>query len=391
MSTAETFLLALLIIFSLPWLIWRLSGGTVMLPLVVVQIVAGILLGPGVMGLALPDLHEAIFRPDVILALNGVAWWAVIVFVFLAGLELDLSEAWTRRRETVVTAGLALLGPLVLGALAALILLQGAGWAGAEGTKWQVVLGIGMACAVTALPILVLFLDQLGILRQPLGQRVLRYASLDDVAIWSVLALILLDWDRLARQGGFMLGFVALAPLLRRLFPRLPPQDRWFVALIWLIACSFGADWAGLHYMVGAFLAGAVLEARWLDLERVDAFHAVVLMAFMPVFFLSTGLRTSWEMGGPLVFAAAGLLLAASVAGKLAGVHLAGRILGWPARETTVIGWLLQTKALIMIIFASILLDKAIISSTTFTALLLMAVGSTLLTMPIVAPRLKRL
>ena len=116
MSTAETFLLALLIIFSLPWLIWRLSGGTVMLPLVVVQIVAGILLGPGVMGLALPDLHEAIFRPDVILALNGVAWWAVIVFVFLAGLELDLSEAWTRRRETVVTAGLALLGPLVLGA-----------------------------------------------------------------------------------------------------------------------------------------------------------------------------------------------------------------------------------------------------------------------------------
>ena len=391
MSTAETFLLALLIIFSVPWLVWRLAGGGVMLPLVVVQIVAGILLGPGVFGVVLPELHAAIFRPDVILALNGVAWWAVIVFVFLAGLELDLSEAWIKRRETVVTAGLALLGPLVLGSLAALILLQGAGWAGEAGQRWQVVLGIGMSCAVTALPILVLFLGQLGILRQPLGQRVLRYASLDDVAIWSVLALILLDWDRLARQGGFMLGFLLLAPLMRRLFPRLAASDRWFAALIWLIACSFGADWAGLHYMVGAFLAGAVLEARWFELARVDEFRAVVLMAFMPVFFLSTGLRTSWEIGGPLVFAAAGLLLAASVAGKLAGVHLAGWVLGWPARETTVIGWLLQTKALIMIIFASILLDKAIISSATFTALLLMAVGSTLLTMPIVAPRLKKL
>ncbi len=87
----------------------------------------------------------------------------------------------------------------------------------------------------------------------------------------------------------------------------------------------------------------------------------------------------------------AGLLLAASVLGKLAGVHLAGKILKWAPGESAIIGWLLQTKALIMIIFANILLDKAIISSETFTALLLMAIASTMLTVPVVAPKLQRM
>jgi Kef-type K+ transport system membrane component KefB len=96
-------------------------------------------------------------------------------------------------------------------------------------------------------------------------------------------------------------------------------------------------------------------------------------------------------MGGTAVFLAAGLLLVAAVAGKLGGVHVAGRVLGWAKGEASVIGWLLQTKALIMIIFANILLDKQVITSETFTALLLMAVASTMLTIPMVTPKLARL
>jgi Kef-type K+ transport system membrane component KefB len=111
----------------------------------------------------------------------------------------------------------------------------------------------------------------------------------------------------------------------------------------------------------------------------------------MPVFFLSTGLRTQWDIGGLAVFGAAILLLFAAVAGKLVGIHLAGRILKWEKGEASIIGWLLQTKALIMIIFANILLDKAIITSETFTALLLMAVASTMLTVPVVTPKLRAL
>ena len=96
-------------------------------------------------------------------------------------------------------------------------------------------------------------------------------------------------------------------------------------------------------------------------------------------------------MGGAAVFLAAGVLLFASIARKLLGVRLAGRILGWKPGEHSIIGWLLQTKALIMIIFANILLDKAIITSETFTALLLMAVASTMLTVAVVAPKLQRM
>jgi Kef-type K+ transport system membrane component KefB len=202
-----------------------------------------------------------------------------------------------------------------------------------------------------------------------------------------MLALILLDWERLGRQLGFGLGFALAAWGMRRLMPRLTEADRWAVGLVWLALCGFVADWAGLHYMVGAFLSGAVLEAHWFGEERLDTFRAVILLALMPVFFLSTGLRTDFSGGGLTVVGAALLLLAASVGGKLLGVHIAGRLLGWRKGEAGVIGWLLQTKALIMIIFANILLDRGILTSASFTALLLMAVASTTLTMPIVARR----
>jgi Kef-type K+ transport system membrane component KefB len=123
----------------------------------------------------------------------------------------------------------------------------------------------------------------------------------------------------------------------------------------------------------------------------MDQLRHNVLLVVMPVFFLSTGLRTAWSVGGASVFMVAAGLLAVSVAGKLAGVHVAGRILKWAPGEASLIGWLLQTKALIMIIFVNVLLDKNIITSATFTALLLMAVGSTMLTIPVVSPMLARM
>jgi Kef-type K+ transport system membrane component KefB len=397
MGVSEIFLIAMLIILTAPFLVWRVFRTDYYAPLVVVQIVGGILLGPGVLGAVFPGYYHFIFNPQVIGALNGIAWWAVMIFVFVAGIELDLKKAWTHRGETATTAGLALGAPLVFGALAAagiLLWAQSSGdaaqWIGPKGQGWQFILGIGMACAVTALPILVLFMEKLNILRQPLGQRILRYASLDDVAIWGVLALILLDWERVGRQLGFLLAFAVAAFLVRRLMRAVKSGDRWYIALIWLAASGFAADWSGLHFMVGAFLSGAVLDADLFDQKQMDLFRDHILLAIMPVFFLSTGLRTTWEMGGAAVFVAAGALLIASVGGKLAGIHLAGRILKWEKGEASIIGWLLQTKALIMIIFVNILLDKQIITSGAFTATLLMAVASTMLSIPMAAPRLKR-
>ena len=391
MNTTEIFLLAMLLIFSIPYLIWRLGNTDYWAPLVVVQIICGILLGPGVLGRAYPEYYQFVFNPAVIGALNGIAWWAVMLFVMIAGVELDLVKAWQHRKESAVTAGLALGVPMVAGSAVGLGLLAYAGWMGSKALSWQFVLGIGMSCAVTALPILVLLMEKLEILRQPIGQRILRYASIDDIAIWGVLALILLDWERVGRQLAFLLVFAIATMLYRRLMVCIPAADRWYVALIWLAACAFGADWSGRHFMVGAFLAGVVMDADWFDQAKMDLLRKHVLIVLMPVFFLSTGLRTNWAMGGAAVFVAAFVLLVASVGGKLLGTHIAGKILNWEAGEAGIIGWLLQTKALIMIIFANVLLDKQIITAETFTALLLMAVASTMLTVPMVYPRLNRM
>ncbi|MDR6993118.1 cation:proton antiporter [Luteimonas sp. 3794] len=390
-TTMEVFLIAMAIIFCVPFLIWRFGRTDYFAPLVVVQIITGIVLGPGILGAAFPGYYAFVFTPDVVTILNGLGAWAVMLFVLIAGIELDLSKAWSNRRESGITAGLALGVPLVFGALAAIGLLRFPGWIGAEGANWQFIVGVGMACAVTALPILILLMEKLDILRQPVGQRILRYASLDDIAIWGVLALVLVDWERIGRQVGFLLAFAVACVLFRRLMRAIPERDRWYVMLIWLAVCAFGADWSGLHFMVGAFLAGVVIDADWFDQADMDRLRHNVLLVMMPVFFLSTGLRTEWSVGGATVFIAAIVLLVASVAGKLAGVHMAGRILKWKPGEASLIGWLLQTKALIMIIFANILLDKAIISSATFTALLLMAVMSTMLTIPMATPRLRKM
>lgn len=384
-------LLAMIIILALPYLIWRLGRTERWAPLVVVQILTGIALGPGLLGAAFPTAYQAVFTPEVILMLGGIATWGVILFVWVAGLELDLSQAWANRRDSAVTASLALLTPLLLGAIVgSLALWHDPAWMGSAALPWQFVAAIGMACAVTALPILMLFMEKLDILRRPLGQRVLRYASLDDIAIWAVLALILIDFERLGKQLVFVSLFVTAAVALRRGLPRLPESDRWFIALIWLAACALAADWAGLHSMVGAFLAGAVMESRWLGEKRLDRLRHVLLLIMMPVFFLSTGLRTEWEMGSAAVLLVAAALLLAAVSGKLLGVHLAGRLLGWEAGEARVVGWLLQTKALILIIFANILLDQHIISAEIFTAMILMAAASTMLTIPMVGRHLAR-
>jgi Kef-type K+ transport system membrane component KefB len=389
-TTTEIFLIAMGIIFTVPYLIWRVLRTDYYAPLVVVQIITGILLGPGILGKVFPAYYAFVFRPAVIAPLNGIAWWAVMLYVCIAGIELDLKKVWSHRAESVTAAACALGAPLLLGSGAALGLLRYAGWIGPQAAAWQFVLGVGMACAVTALPILILLMEKLEILRQPIGQRILRYASLDDVAIWGVLAVILMDWTRVGRQLGFLLVFAAASWLFRKGMCALAERDRWYVALVWVLLCGWGADWSGLHFMVGAFLSGAVMDAEWFDRAEMDRFRHYVLLGFMPVFFLSTGLRTNWDLGGSAVVLAAGVLLLAAVVGKLFGTALAGRLLGWARGEAAIIGWLLQTKALIMIIFVNVLLDKGLISSETFTALLLMAVASTMLTVPMVAGRLRR-
>lgn len=384
----ESFLIAMLIIFILPFMIWRYLKTEYFAPMVVVQILAGIIVGPGVLGAHFKNYYNAIFTTVTINNLNGIASWAVMMFVFVAGIELDLRNVWRYRRESGVTAGLALGVPLSLGAIVGLLLVQHQGWIGQVAESWQFVLAIGMSCAITSLPILIVFLEKMELLRQPIGQRVLRYASLDDLLIWSVLAVVMLDLQRVKAQLLFLLGFGVAAVFFRKLMIAIGEADRWFYALIWMVGVSFMAEWSGLHFMVGAFMAGVVVDMRWFDQKKMDLLRHYILLIMMPVYFLSTGLKTNWSIGGATVFVAAGFMLTAAVVGKLIGIHIAGRILKWSEGEASIIGWLLQSKSLITIVFANVLLDKGVISNDAFTAVLIMSLVSTMLTVPVVSSKL---
>src|SRR6195952_1301031 len=128
MSTSEVFLVAMLIIFTLPCLVWKLGRTEYFAPLVVVQIITGIVLGPGVLGALFPQYYKFVFNAPVIGSLNALAQWAVMLFVWIAGIELDLKKAWAHRVESGVTAGLALGVPLLFGSIAAIGLLPPPGW-----------------------------------------------------------------------------------------------------------------------------------------------------------------------------------------------------------------------------------------------------------------------
>jgi Kef-type K+ transport system membrane component KefB len=211
---------------------------------------------------------------------------------------------------------------------------------------------------------------------------------MDDLLIWAVLAVVMMDVERLRSQLLFLLGFGVVSVFFRRFMAKMSEFDKWCFAFIWMAVVAFMAERSGLHYIVGAFMAGVVIDMRWFDQKKLDLLRHYVLLIMMPVYFLITGLRTNWAIGGVEVFVAAGLLLLAAIVGKLLGVRIAARILKWDAGDASIIGWLLQTKSLITIVFANVLLDKNMITNDAFTALLIMSLVSTMLTIPIVSAKL---
>lgn len=388
-SPTEYYLLIILGIFTIPYLIWKICKTDKYAPLVVVQIVCGVIFGPGIFGYFFPNQYSSIFTPDTTKFMTGVATWAVVMFVATAGVEVNLKAAKEDWKETFSTAALALFTPLIVSLPLAYFLSSSSRWIGEDSQRWQFSLSTGMSLSITALPILIILLEKMNILKQEIGIRCLRYASFDDIAIWTVFALILLEWDKVLKQTIFLSLYILISLGIRKFSHLVNQQDRLPFLLMWVAVCSLAADWSGLHYIVGGFIAGLVINEDWLGEETVVQFRKYVLLLMMPIFFLSTGLRTDWELKNPIVIGLAVVLFVVQAFGKMLGVKISAIINGWNKKDATTIGWLLQTKALIEIIFCTVMLDKGIISAQMFTALLFMAIFSTIATTPIVTRRLK--
>ena len=384
-----------LVFILLAWALWRLLGRSI--PIAVVPIILGLVLA------ATGWLPQSWGVPSVIG--DRIGWVGVLLLAFTAGLETrqfartdSLAGASTESRSSAVrfvaSATLALLLPFLVGTLVAyhyFALLPN--WTTPNGDRVLGSVAIGLCIAVSALPVLIGIVRELGPLHRSLTGVAVRIAVIDDAVLWIGLALLLLFVDGdVALSAGSLLQLLALTvPVVmmamgaisrRRNF--VPPGWAIWVAMpLYLIAGSWASSQLGLHALLGAYFAGAMIPPLWarrLPVERIGQF---ALLGLAPLFFGHSGLKIDGNALGWASLQASLTLLAVSIAAKLAAVLICPPASALSKREALAIGALLQCKGLMEIVAATILRDKGLLSEHAFAALVTLAVLSTLLTGPL--------
>ncbi|MGO1071565.1 cation:proton antiporter [Lysobacter sp. CA199] len=390
------------------WALWRLLGRSV--PLAVVPIVIGLVLAAG--GWLPPQWSVPSAIGD------KLGWIGVLALAFSAGLETrqnhyrpddDVSVAAspplpeaatdaTRPHASVsrfaLSAALALALPFAVGTVAAYAHFIGLpGWTAPRGAGWLGAIAIGLCVAVSALPVLIGIVRELGPLHRRLTQAALAIAVIDDAVLWVGLAVLLFvadGGDGLSGWGALdalaVAALIALAAvgmwLQRR--PKSPPRAAvWLTLVAYLAIGSWASSRLGLHALLGAYFAGAAMAPNWARRLPLERFGGYALIGLAPLFFGHSGLRIDGQVLGWASMQAAFALLLISVAAKLAALLICPPLPRLPRRDALAIGALLQCKGLMEIVAATILRDKGLLSESAFAALVTLAVLSTVLTGPL--------
>jgi len=400
-NAAAIFFLQAATLVGLPWLLWRLPPVRAVMPLVVVQVLVGIALGPTLFGKLWPAAWAQTFGPDRLAMLTGLQWLAVTLFCFLNGLHLRGLHAESRPGLVLAVSAGGIVVPLVLGALFGLWLADALpAIVGARSTPAGSALAIGLCAAVTALPVLAAILHEMDLRATRLGALALKCAAVTDGAIWFLLTLALLAGTAgtgmdVALTAAGVVGYLGvmlwlLRPLLARLAlaTGLGSHDGngpdWLpvLALVVVAGSACLSELTGLHHVMGGLLAGLVWPPRFAATVRRQiaplTFHVL-----MPFFFLSAGLRAEISLDGMAwlqVFAGS---LAVSLAGKMLGVALPARLAGLGWRDAVALGALLQTKGMVELVVLGMLREAGVIGAPAFAGLLLTALATTVLAKPL--------
>jgi Kef-type K+ transport system membrane component KefB len=396
--TAHTlvhFLLAVAVIIVLArlfgWLA-RLVGQ----PPVIGELVAGVLIGPTLFGTAVSDwLLPADVRP----AMSGLANLGLVLFMFIVGYELDHASLRGRgRTATSVSIG-SIVMPLGLGVLLAV-------WLAGRHDLADVppfALFIGAAMAVTAFPVLARILTDRGMVRTPVGGLALASAAVDDVAAWSLLAVVVAvagadsgnPWLPLLAVPYTLLMLLVVRPLLARVEAararagRLTP-DILAVVLVGLLLSCLATEWMGLHAIFGAFVFGAVMprvraSADTLRVEILERLEQVSVLLLLPAFFVLSGLRVDLStMGGAGLVELAAILVVA-IGGKFAGAYAAARLNGVAARPAGAVAILMNTRGLTEIVILTVGLQLGILDDRLFSMMVVMALVTTVMAGPLLS------
>jgi Kef-type K+ transport system membrane component KefB len=400
MSPELIFLVQALAILVLPVAIWRglfLRGAV---PLVVVQILVGVALGPTLFGRYAPDLYQLFFNPKTLTPLWGVASFAVLLFGFVTGLHLEPSSFFGRGRAFALVALASVGVPTAAGFLGGLwIAAAQPGELGAGIGPFGFAVAIGICIGVTALPVLGAILREMDLLGGRLGSYALGIAAVNDAALWLLLGALMTAVSGDAAGGPDMLVSMAglpiylavmvwiIPPLLRRAETALLHEGRMRERALALVcgvalASAVVTQLLGLHYIFGAFMAGAVMPREWRQ-PLLNRLQIPTVGLLMPFFFMLTGLRTSIDLSSLDFLAILLVTTVLAVVGKVGGTALTARLLGESWATAMTLGALVQTKGLMELIVLTILLDRGIIGSNVFSALVLMAVLTTMLAMPL--------
>jgi Kef-type K+ transport system membrane component KefB len=368
-------------------------------PQVMGEMVAGILLGPSLLGWLAPGASAALFPAASLSYLNALSQVGLVVFMFVVGLALDPSELHGYGHAAVLTSHVSIVAPFCLGGLTALYFYPRLSDDSVTFTHFALFMGAAMS--ITAFPVLARILTERGLLRSRMGTLAVACAAVDDVTGWCILAYIVVlvrvahaarpAWVTIA--GSFVYVFIMLV-VVRRLLPALERAFRkrdhlsdnlLALIVVLVLASALATEWLGIHLLFGAFLMGAIMP-KAPDFTRylLHKFESVTVVLLLPLFFAYTGLRTRIGVGGGhAIWFYSAIVIVVAITGKLGGSMFAARLAGMPWREAAALGVLMNTRGLMELVILNIGLDIGVISQAMFSIMVLMALVTTFMTTPL--------
>ncbi len=367
-------------------------------PMVIAEIVSGIVLGPSLLGWLWPDLWQVLFPANAVALLSMLSQVGLVLFMFLVGLELDLKLLRGSGQASLVISNSSIALPFALGAGLALYMHRSL--ADPSVPLLSFTLFMGAAMSVTAFPVLARILNERRLLQTKIGILSITSAAINDVTAWCMLAFVV----SIVRSTGIAAAlqttlltllylavmFFAVRPVLSRVAARSLGREGLnhnvvAATLVALLLSSLVTEFIGIHALFGAFLLGAILpKTDGFAATLAEKLEDLVLVFLLPLFFAVSGLRTQIGLlnttHGWGLF---GLILIAACLGKFGGSTLAARITGLTWRESSAIGILMNTRGLMELVVLNIGLDLGVISPTLFTMMVLMALLTTFITSPL--------
>ena len=366
-------------------------------PAVVGEMAAGILLGASFLGHYFPEISQFIFPPKSISTLNLLSQIGLVLFMFIVGLELDMGMLKGKTNTALVISHASIVAPFTLGIGLAYYTYNSYAPAGVQFLSYALFVGISMS--ITAFPVLARIIQERGLSKTNLGTIAITCAAADDVTAWCILALVIAVvkagsvWSALytilLAIAYVLLMLKVVKPLLKRRGKQLSgthiPVTVLATFIVVLIGSAYLTDAIGIHALFGAFMAGIVMPAdirfRNFFIEKIES---VALFLLLPLFFVSTGLRTQIGLLNTAEhWWLCGLILVIAVMAKFGVSSAAARYTGQSWKESLQIGALMNTRGLTELVVLNIGYDLGVITPQIFTMLVIMALTTTLMTGPL--------